>query len=391
MSDTQLAQLDIDLWSDEGIRDPYPLHKQLRDTPGPAWLPKYNMFVLSRYDDVRGALENWRVFSSAHGAMMNDVLNDVSRGVLLCSDPPQHDALRKAASKPLHPSELRKLEAQVMGEADTIVDKLVARGTFDVAKDLAPYLPIKIVSNLVGLPEEGRESMLAWAEALFNCIGPMNERTERSLPLVQEAFGFSADPSFRERLAPGRWAAQLFETADSGDITHADAVSLINDYWAPSLDTTILAMTSAIRLFGEHPEQWDLVREDPKLIPHAINEIVRLESPIQGFSRYLTEDYELDGVTMPAGSRAVVLYASANRDERKWESPEKFDVLRRPTDHLGFGAGEHRCMGLPMATMEMRAVLTALVSRVERFEIGDSEPLINNTLHGLTKLEVTVH
>lgn len=390
MGTTTPTELDIDLWSEEAIRDPYPLHRQLRDTPGAAWLPKYDLFVLSRYDDVRAALESWETFSSARGAMMNPILNEVAQGTLLCSDPPRHVMLRKAASAPLHPAELRKLEDRVVAEGEAIVEKLVKQGSFDVAKDLAPHLPVTLVSTLVGLPEEGRESMLTWAEALFNCIGPDNERMQRSLPIVQQAFGFSMAPDFRERLRPDGWAAGLFAAADRGQIAPEDAVGLVNDYWAPSLDTTILALTSAIRLFGEHPDQWDLVREDHRLIPHAINEVIRLESPIQGFSRYVTTDTEVDGMTLPAGSRAVVLYASANRDERKWEDPERFDVLRKPTDHLGFGAGEHRCMGLPLATLELRVILTALAERVERFELGASVPLINNILHGLTKLEVTV-
>jgi cytochrome P450 len=379
MTTYQRAELDLDLWSDEGIANRYAIYRQLRDIPGPAWLRKHDLYVLARYDDVRAALQNWQTFSQ------------LSRGVLLCSDPPRHDALRKVASKPLHPSELRQLEARVMAEGDAIVERLVKQGSFDAAKDLASYLPVTVVSKLVGLPQEQRERMLPWAEAVFNCVGPTNSRTESSIPLVQEAFTFSMDPQFPGRLDPGGWAARLFDAVESGEISHDDAVSIVNDYWAPSLDTTILATTSAIRLFGENPDQWQLVREDPKLIPHAINEVIRLESPIQGFSRYLTQEHAVDGVTMPAGARAVVLYASANRDERKWTDPERFDVLRKPTGHLGFGAGEHRCMGLALATLEMRAIITALAKRVQRFEIGASQPLVNNVLHGLRSLEVTVH
>jgi cytochrome P450 len=115
---------------------------------------------------------------------------------------------------------------------------------------------------------------------------------------------------------------------------------MLNDYWAPSLDTTIMAIGSAVRLFAEHPGQWDLVRADPRLISHAINEVLRLESPIQMFSRLLTDDYQLDGVTLPAGERVVVVFASANRDERKWDDPDRFDVRRRPSDHVAFGWGQ---------------------------------------------------
>lgn len=109
------------------------------------------------------------------------------------------------------------------------------------------------------------------------------------------------------------------------------------DYIAPSLDTTISATSSAIWLFAQHPDQWDLVRERPSMIANAINEVVRLEAPIQGWSRYVTKDVEMDGVVIPAGSRVLVMFGSANRDERKWENAATFDVTRQVTDHVGFG------------------------------------------------------
>lgn len=381
----------IDLWSDEAILDPYPLYRELRDLAGAVWLSGHEMFVLTRYDDVRDALMRWHPFSSAHGVMMNPQMNEVMRGIMLCSDPPEHDQLRAVAKRPLAPRELRELEPEVRREATALVDRVIAMGTFDAATDLAQHLPVTLVSDLVGLPEEGREQMLEWAAANFNCFGPMNARAEASFPVLQGAVAYSTDPTLRERLKPGGWAARLFEAAENGEIPEEQAGKMLNDYWAPSLDTTILAITSAVRLFGEHPDQWDLVREDPSLMPHALNEVVRLESPIQSFSRLLVEDHEVDGVLMPAGSRVVVVYASGNRDERKWSDPDRFDVLRKPADHLAFGFGEHRCMGAPLARLEAGAVLTALAERVERFELGEREPLMNNVLHGLRRLEVTVH
>lgn len=382
---------DADLWCDETILDPYPVYRELRSLPGPVWLERFGMFVLSRYADVRQALDNWQTFSSAHGSMMNDKMNTLAQNTVLCSDPPKHEVLRKVVSAPLHPSELRLLQDRIFDEAEVLVERLVEQRSFDAVGDLASHLPLAIVSNLVGLPEDGRERMLTWAQANFNCIGPMNERTRESFPILEEAFAYQADPGLRARLKPGAWASRLFDAADSGAVTYEEAGKLVGDYWAPSLDTTILALSSAIRLFGENPDQWDLVREDPRLITHAINEVVRIESPIQGFSRFVTEDVEVDGVTVPEGSRTVVLFASANRDERKWDRPDVFDVQRRPSDHVGFGAGEHRCLGLPLATLEMRAVLTALSKRVTRFELGAAQPLKNNVLHGLSRLDVTVH
>ena len=166
---------------------------------------------------------------------------------------------------------------------------------------------------------------------------------------------------------------------------------MMNDYMGPSLDTTIFAVSSAIWLFAQHPEQWDAVRADPSLIPNAVNEVLRLESPIQGFSRMVTRDHVVDGVTIPANTRVIVLYGSANRDERKWEDPERFDVRRRASEHLAFGQGPHACVGMSLARLEIKALLTALAKRVTRFELGHTRRAINNVLRGFESVEVTVH
>ncbi|MEU5640720.1 cytochrome P450 [Streptomyces milbemycinicus] len=162
------------------------------------------------------------------------------------------------------------------------------------------------------------------------------------------------------------------------------------DYVTPSLDTTILAIANAVALFARNPDQWDLLREDRSLIPHAINESLRLESPVPQFSRVLTEDHEIGGVPLAAGSRVALLYASANRDERHYPNPTRFDMTRRPSDHLAFGRGEHVCVGMHLARLEMSALLERLADRVARFEILEHRPMINNGLRGLDYLDVAV-
>jgi cytochrome P450 len=144
-------------------------------------------------------------------------------------------------------------------------------------------------------------------------------------------------------------------------------------------------------LLSSNPDQWYILRRNPALIPNAVNEVVRIESPIQNFSRVATVDYEVDGVTLEAGSRVIVSYGAANRDPRKWEHPDRFDVNRRAMDHVGFGHGVHQCIGNNLARMEIAALLTALAKRVERIELHSSERHINNVLRGFRHLDVSVH
>jgi cytochrome P450 len=324
---------------------------------------------------------------------MNQGMNDKLRGGLLCSDPPAHDVLRKVIEAPVKPKELAALRERVTAEAETLVERLVARGSFDVATDLAPHLPVTIVSELVGLPEDGRERMLDWAAATFNCLGPINDRTTGAFPIVAEMVDYALTQCVPGKLSPDGWAQRIWDAAGRGEIDSSICGFLMNDYMGPSLDTTIFATSFAIWLFAKHPDQWDMIRENNALIPQAINEIVRIESPITSFSRYVARDTLIDGVLLPEGSRAIVCYASANRDERKWGDPTAFRILRDDSaDHLGFGHGEHNCVGKNLARLEIRALLTALATRVERIELdGPVEYHLNNCLRGIKSCPVKVH
>jgi len=353
---------DHDPYTDEALLNPWPGYKQLRDAGPAVWLPKYEMFALTRYDSVRRALQDWESFPSHNGVMMNDQMNQVLRGNTLCSDGADHDALRNVLVRPLTPRALRSVRQEITAEAERVVEKLVTAGTFDAATDLANHLPVTVVSNLVGLPEKGRERMLVWGEGLFNCIGPMNDRTIASFPVLEEMMDYATNEAVPEKLKPGSWAEGIHAAVARGEVPAQACPAMMIDYMGPSLDTTICAIGNAVWLFANNPDQWDLVREDPRLMPSAVNEVLRYDAPIQDFSRYVAVDVDMDGVLLPAGSRAIVFYGAANRDERKYPDPDRFDVLRRPGDHLGFGAGPHACVGRNLARMEMLALFTAPVA-----------------------------
>jgi cytochrome P450 len=382
---------DIDLFSDKALLDPYPHYDALRELGPAVWLSRFGLYILTRFDDVRGALARPEIFSSAQGVMMNERMNQTLRGIVLCSDDPEHDRMRKVLIAPLLPRALQELRDRITGEAEALVERLVAKKHFDAATELAQHLPVTIVSELVGLPEEGRERMLLWAQANFDCFGPMNQRTTDAFPIVEEMVRFAFTECIPGKLKPDGWAARIWAAAERGEIRPEQCPVMMNDYMGPSLDTTIFATQAAIRLFAENPDQWDLIRETPSLIPNAVNEVVRLESPIQNFSRVTTQPFVLDGVTLPAGARVIMSYGAANRDPRKWDDPARFDVQRRAMDHLGFGHGVHQCIGNNLARMEIAALLTALAKRVRRIELHDAERCLNNVLRGHNRLDVTVH
>lgn len=381
---------DVDLYDDDVLRDPYPHYRALRELGPVVWLPRNALYALGRFEDVRAALRNPDLFSSAQGVAANDRVNEMSRGTTLASDAPLHDRLRGIIAAPLLPRALEQIGPEIRAEARRLVGDLVTRGQFDAVADLAQHLPLTIVSKLVGLEDYGRGSMLRWASATFNVLGTMNERGCSAMADVLEMRGYLGGTAIRERLLPGSWGQRIFEAADRGEVEPERCPVLMRDYIGPSLDTTIFATANLILLFGQYPEQWDLLRKEPTLIHNAINEALRLESPIRGFTRHLTNDATIGGVSVPRGSRVLLLYASANRDERKWQDPECFDVRRRASDHLGFGNGTHMCAGLHLARLEMTALLEVLLEKVTRFEIGEPVLALNNVLRGLASLPVRV-
>lgn len=203
---------------------------------------------------------------------------------------------------------------------------------------------------------------------------------------------------FARRLArtgnvvPGSMGEEVIAAANAGLIARSDAAALMIDYLGPALDTTISAISSALYLFAQHPDQWDAVRADRTLISNALNEVLRYEAPLRAFSRLVATDATIAGTDLRRGHRVLVLFASANRDEQAWDQPEKFNVERDATRHLGFGYGTHGCAGQGLARLEAQAVLSALAERVERIELT-GEPVWgrNNIIRGLGTLPLRLH
>jgi cytochrome P450 len=195
----------------------------------------------------------------------------------------------------------------------------------------------------------------------------------------------------RDQVMPGGWAARLFDAAERGDLTRAEANAMVIDYVGPALDTTILATGHMLWRLAVTPGSYDALRADPKLIPGIVNESVRLSSPIKSFTRLAAADYDAGGTVIPKGSRVAVLFASANRDARHYERPDTFDVTRNPRDHVGWGHGPHVCVGMHLARLEMELLLEALVTHVGRIEVGAPKMIRNNVLQGFAALPATFH
>lgn len=378
-----------DIYTRAALLDPHPHYRTLRELGPVVWLPRHRLYALPRYAECKETLRDDGRFLSGHGVAANPVANRLSHGTTLNSDGADHERRRKLVAHRLMPRALRTLGDDVDAQARCLVDDAVRRGTVDAVSDLATALPLAVVPDLVGWPRDQRGHLLPWAAATFDILGPANLRALKAVPRSLHMLRFARRVVRERNVLPGSMAYELLAAVDEGSVAAQEVPPLLIDYIAPSLDTTISAISSALYLFASHPEQWQLLKDEPTLLPNAVNEIVRFESPLRAFTRKLLHDSSIGDVQLPAGARVLVMYASANRDEREWEDPDVFDIRKNAGRHVGFGSGAHACAGQGLARLETTAMLQALLERVDRIEIvAEPKWALNNIIHRLEHLPV---
>lgn len=371
-----------DIYTRAAILDPHPHYRALRELGPVVWLARHRLYALPRYAACKATLRDDRQFLSGHGVAANPLTNRLSRGTTLNSDGADHDRRRKLLAHRMMPRALRALGEDIDAQARAIVEVAVHRERVDAVADLATALPLAVVPDLVGWPRDERARLLDWGAATFDVLGPANLQALRAVPRSLQMLRFARRVVRDRNVLPGSMAHELLTAVDEGNLAVEEVPPLLIDYIAPSLDTTISAISNAIYLFARHPDQWALLKSDPALIPNAVNEVVRYESPLRAFTRKTLHSTEIEGVPIAAGARLLVIYASANRDEREWDTPDVFDIRNDAGRHVGFGNGAHACAGQALARLETTAMLKALTEAVERIEIA-AEPTwaINNIIH----------
>jgi cytochrome P450 len=391
-ADSSVPVYDVDFYSDEFILDPYPHYARMRELGSIVYLPRLGNYAVTRFAEVREVLRNWQLFSNARGVGADDFACDFFRGASnLVTDPPGHDFIRAAMSPPLRPAAIAELRERVDEAASGLIARLVAKGKFDGMADLARFLPVTLVTELVGLPDDGRENMLIWANAAFDVVAVQNERGRKGAETLNEMREWITTRATPDRLKPGSLTARIRDMVERGELPRESFMGIMNDLITPSLDTTISATGELLYQLANNTDQWALLQGDRNLIENAVNEAVRIGTPIRSFSRTLVQDYTLSGVSLPAGARIMVLFASANRDERRFPDPDRYDIKRAARDHVGFGHGVHMCLGMHLAKLEMSALLRAMLDRVQRIEVGVPTIAMNNTIHAFSTLPLTFH
>jgi 4-methoxybenzoate monooxygenase (O-demethylating) len=389
---TGLPQSDIDPFSHEFFDDPYAAHQALREAGPVVWLKRYGIYAVARHQEVLAVLQDWQTFCSSRGVGLSDFAKEKPwrpPSLVLETDPPEHDRARAVLNRVLSPAAMKELRAGFAAAAETMVRQVAAREVIDAIPELAEAFPLSVFPDAVGLPRVGREHLLPYASLAFNAFGPPNELRRRALERAAPHVAWVTEHCARDKLSPDGFGARVHAAADSGQVTPAEATLLVRSLLTAGLDTTVNGIGAALYCLARFPEQWEKLRRDPSLARNAFEEAVRFESPVQTFFRTTTKPAVLGGVAIPEGQKVLMLLGAANRDPRRWDDPDAYDVTRRTSGHVGFGAGVHMCVGQLLARLEGEVLLAALARAVAAIEIaGPVERAYNNTLRGLASLPI---
>ena len=369
MSTSTSQVMEYDPFSQEFQADPFGVYRWMRDEAPVFYSEKWNWWALSRFEDVRAAATDPQTFLSYQGIDIDDTAKDQSGpGFLPDIDNPRHDQIRRMIQPQLLPNRIAEREGAVRAVVRSLVDAWRDRGTVDLAQELAWPMPNEVFFDLLGLPaarQEGRAQLNQWVHELKD----RKPDDARLTPVAKAATtgiqSYFMDLLHERRARPRADLVTHLVTADIDGVPFAEAdfgpasevLGLMMVLFLGGVESTAGLTGTLFKLLAENPDQRAILRANPALIPDAVEEAIRLATPLQLVGRTTARDITLHGVRIPAGGRVVLVYGAANRDERRFTEPDRFDVTRGRFRHLGFGEGMHGCLGAPLARLEAKIAL----------------------------------
>ncbi len=357
--------------------DPYPTYAELRDEAPVFKAGDFGFYAISRYDDVSHVLKNPHLFSSS--AITMNIRGNPSR-TIINTDPPLHTNIRNMVNRAFTPRMVAELEPRIREITAGLLDRVAARGEMDVVLDLAIPLPVTVIAEILGVEVERRDDFKRWSNSI---IGGEAATTDEERARIERDGGEFTEyfaEAIRARRAEPRddLISALVKASDEDAVAHLsedDLVAFTGLLLIAGNETTTNLIGNATLALLRHPDQLEAVLANPSLIPNMVEEALRWDSPVQFLFRTTSADTEIAGTPIPAGATIIPLYASANRDERKFPDPDRFDVTRNAQGHLAFGLGVHFCLGAPLARLEARVALEQLLARMPHLRRIDEAPL----------------
>lgn len=379
-------------------QDPYPVWRRLREEAPLYFNEKHNFYALSRYDDVERALVNWETFSSAKGAIIELIQAGIELppGTLIFEDPPIHDIHRGLLSRVFTPRKMNALEPQVRELCAESLDPHVGGDGFDFIADLGAQMPMKVIGMLLGIPQQDQAAVRDRADQNLRTEAGEKMQIGDELDLGTEMFAEYID--WRAQHPSDDLMTELLqaefedETGTVRRLTRDEILTYVTVVAGAGNETTTRLIGWAGKVLSDHPDERRKLVDDPSLIPNAIEELLRYEPPAPHIARYVTNDVEYYGETVPEGSVMLLLAGSANRDDRRFPDGDRFDVSREAKGHIAFGFGIHFCLGAALARMEGRIALDEVLRRFPEWTVDTDRARLSptSTVRGWETLPVTV-
>jgi cytochrome P450 len=378
--------------------DPYPVWRRLREERPLYYNERYDFFALSRYQDVEDSLIDWATYSSSRGTLLELIKSGAKLppGLFIFEDPPAHDLHRGLLSRVFTPRRMNAIEPQVREFCARSLDPLVGAGGFDFIADLGAQMPMRTIGMLLGIPEQDQEVLRDKIdEGLRLEDGTMPDLESQSRTLGQ-ASNFEAYIDWRAKHPSDDLMTELLQAEfedESGErrrLSRTEVLNFVNLIASAGNETTTRLIGWTGKVLAEHPDQRRELVDQRDLVPAAIEEILRFESPSPVQGRYVTKDVEHYGQVVPAGSAILLLNGSGNRDDRKFPSGDHFDIHRKIDHHLAFGYGIHFCLGAALARLEGRVALEEVLERFPTWEVdwNNAKQARTSTVRGWERLPV---
>lgn len=349
-------------------------------------------WCVTDYEDVVTVNRDNQLFSSSRGAVFMWDLPEADleqqRLMMLNMDPPMHTRYRRLVNKGFTPRMVSELETKARERARAILDKVTPRGECDFVVDVAAELPLQVIADVLGVPQEDRHKMFDWSNRMVGSDDPEYGVTEEEAQLASmELFAYAAKLAGEKRGEAGQDLISILSEAevDGERLTQLEIDLFFMLLTVAGNETTRNQVSHGLLALLEHPDQLERLRANRELLPGAVEEMLRWASPVMHFRRTATEDLTLGGQAIAAGDKIVIWYASANRDEKVFDDPMRFDIERSPNEHVAFGGGgPHFCLGANLARMEIRVLFEELLDRWSHLELaGEPTRLRSNFINGI--------
>ena len=400
MPDTTGHDLYYDPYDFDIDADPYPAWKRMRDEAPLYYNEKHDFYALSRYEDVRECITDWKTYISGKGSVLELIRSgmEIPPGIILFEDPPAHDLHRSLLNRVFTPRRMAEIEPQVRTFCGRALDPLMAEGKFDFISDLGADMPMRVIGMLLGIPEDDQEAIRDQIdEGMRLQEGTPPDADQPGLGVMDgsryaEYIDWRADHPSDDLMTDLLNAEFEDATGTSRNLTRDEILNYIGLLAAAGNETTTRLIGWAGKVLAEQPDQRRELADDHGLIPGAIEELLRYESPSPVQARYVTRDVEHHGQKVPEGSVLLLMNGAANRDERKFEDPDRFDIHRTMQQHLAFGYGIHFCLGSHLARLEGRVALEEVLRRFPTWEVDWDHAVRahTSTVRGWESLPVTI-